>query len=53
MGVLKIAWEDITSFSRKILREIFDPNYQSNVSWRIKTRVELDNLIHQKHCDGD
>ena len=32
-------------FERKILRKIFGPTKEDNGNWRIKTNIELDELI--------
>jgi hypothetical protein len=35
-------------FERKILREIFGPNYENGI-WRLKTNQELDEIIKRKN----
>jgi hypothetical protein len=35
----------LSVFERKILRKIFGPTKQDNGNWRIKTNIELDELI--------
>jgi hypothetical protein len=32
-------------FERKILRKIFGPTKEDNGKWRIKTNIELDELV--------
>jgi hypothetical protein len=36
-------------FERKILRKIFGPTEEVNGIWRIKTNMELDELIKQRN----
>jgi len=35
----------LSVFERKILRKIFGPTEEDNGNWRIKTNIELDELI--------
>jgi len=44
--VLKeIIIQKLSVFERKILRKIFGPTKEDNGNWRIKTNIELDELI--------
>jgi len=36
-------------FERKILRKIFGPTKEGNGNWRIKTNIELDELIKHRN----
>ena len=36
-------------FERKVLRKIFGPTKESDGTWRIKTNIELDELIRHKN----
>ena len=36
-------------FERKILRKIFGPTKEDNGNWRIKTNIELDELIKRQN----
>jgi hypothetical protein len=36
-------------FQRKILRKIFGPTKGDNGNWRIKTNIELDELIKHRN----
>jgi hypothetical protein len=36
-------------FERRILRKIFGPTKENNCIWRIKTNVELDELIKHRN----
>jgi hypothetical protein len=36
-------------FERKVLRKIFGPTKERDVTWRIKTNDELDKLIRYKN----
>jgi hypothetical protein len=47
--VLKESFiQRLSVFERKILRKIFGPTKEDNGNWRIKTNIELDELIkHQ------
>ena len=36
-------------FERKILRKIFGPTKEDNGNWRIKTNIELDELIKHRN----
>jgi hypothetical protein len=36
-------------FKRKILRKIFGPNKEDNGNWRIKTNIELNELIKHRN----
>jgi hypothetical protein len=37
--------QTLSVFERKILRKIFGPTKEDNGNWRIKTNIELDELI--------
>ena len=39
----------LSVFGRKILRNIFGPAKEDNGNWRIKTNIELDELIKHKN----
>jgi hypothetical protein len=39
----------IMLFERKVLRKIFGPTKERDVTWRIKTNDELDKLIKHKN----
>jgi hypothetical protein len=41
--------ERLSVFERKILREIFGPSKEDNGNWRIKTNIELDELIKHRN----
>jgi hypothetical protein len=41
--------ERLSVFERKILRKIYGPNKEGNGNWRIKTNIELDELIKQRN----
>jgi hypothetical protein len=36
-------------FERKILKEIYGPTNEDNGNWRIKTNIELDELIQHRN----
>jgi hypothetical protein len=48
-GSLKKALYRDSVFERKILRKIFGPTKEDNCIWRIKTNVELDELIKHRN----
>jgi hypothetical protein len=39
----------LSVFERKILRKIFGPTNEDNDNWRIKTNIELDELIKYRN----
>ena len=39
----------LSVFGRKILRKIFGPTKEDNGNWRIKTNIELDELIKHRN----
>ena len=39
----------LSVFERKILRKIFGPTKENNGNWRIKTNIELDELIKHRN----
>jgi len=39
----------LSVFERKILRKIFGPTKEDNGNWRIKTNIELDELIKHRN----
>jgi hypothetical protein len=41
--------QNLSVFERKILRKIFGPTKKKDGSWRIKTNIELDELIQHRN----
>jgi len=41
--------QELSVFERKILRKIFGPTKEANGIWRIKTNMELDELIKYRN----
>jgi hypothetical protein len=41
--------QSLSVFERKLLRKIFGPNKEDNGNWRIKTNIELDELIKHRN----
>jgi hypothetical protein len=47
--VLKESMQRLSVSERKILRKIFGPTKEDNGNWRIKTNIELDELIKHRN----
>jgi hypothetical protein len=41
--------QKLSVFERKILRKIFGPTKEDNGNWRIKTNMELDELVKHRN----
>jgi hypothetical protein len=55
-GIIDTSWafkesiiQRLSMFERKIFRKIFGPTKEDNGNWRIKTNIELDEVIKHRN----